>query len=188
MLLLEDELQNEIIRMAKYFVIDTNVPVMAGKSVSQLDPSELECALACLNFLRSLMSREENRIAVDLDYYIIKEYKDNLEKREHGNGFSNEFLKWTYACIKADESPLTKLNKVGESYLEYPTNELLDKFDPSDKKFIALSNAHPQNPPIVEGSDCKWWGIVDVLESFGIGVIFPCESYIRSKYEQKLGG
>ena len=72
-------------------------------------------------------------------------------------------------------------------YKEYPDDKQLKEFDPPDRKYIALAYKHSENPPIVEASDSKWWGIKDALEKQGIDVIFIDEDYIKKKFEQKIG-
>ena len=80
------------------------------------------------------------------------------------------------------------LNKISENeYDPYPEDKDLREFDPPDRKYIALSYVHPENPPILEGTDSKWWGIREQLSKNGIPVIFVDEEYIKNKYERKIG-
>lgn len=69
-------------------------------------------------------------------------------------------------------------------YAEFPSSPSLDGFDVSDKKFIAVANAHPEHPHIVEGTDSLWWGFRDALNNIGIHIYFLCEEYVRTKYEE----
>ena len=80
------------------------------------------------------------------------------------------------------------LNEVNENiYEHYPDNDELMKFDPPDRKFIALSYGYPEAVPIVEAADSKWWGIADILAQYDIEVIFIDEDYIKMKYMVKMG-
>ena len=62
----------------------------------------------------------------------------------------------------------------------------LDDFDPSDRKFVAVANAHPEKPPILEALDSKWWGWRDALSAAGITVLFLCETEVKETYERKF--
>lgn len=56
----------------------------------------------------------------------------------------------------------------------------------SDRKFVAVVNAHKKKPPIYQATDSKWWGWNDALEEVGIHVEFLCPDYIKSKYKKKM--
>jgi hypothetical protein len=60
-------------------------------------------------------------------------------------------------------------------------------FDNSDRKFVAVANAHPDKPEILQATDSKWWGWKDALAKVGITVSFMCPEYVRIKYEEKIG-
>ena len=62
----------------------------------------------------------------------------------------------------------------------------MKNFDLSDRKFVAVANAHQEKPPILEGTDSKWWGWKDALAEVGIKVVFLDEAYILQKYNQKF--
>lgn len=173
--------------MSNCYIIDTNVPAIASRSASQLDDLELECAEACLLYLRKMMTSSDIQIVLDYDYLVVKEYRRILSKISYSNGFNEEFLKWVFMKMSADDYQFVKIHKEGTSFLEYPNHDDLSSFDREDRKFIALANAHQDKPPIIEGTDCKWWGIVNALKSFGITVVFPCEKYIMQKYQKKIG-
>jgi hypothetical protein len=74
----------------------------------------------------------------------------------------------------------------GGDYTTFPEHEDLDKFDPADKKFVALANAHPRKPPILQATDSKWWGWKDALSACGITVEFLCPDEVREIYERKF--
>ena len=81
---------------------------------------------------------------------------------------------------------LTRRTKNNDSYDEFPKHKELENFDISDRKFIAVSNAHINKPPIIQGTDSKWWGWKNGLSEVGISVIFLCEKYIENKYNKKM--
>ena len=90
--------------------------------------------------------------------------------------------RWTFP--DADRVPITRN---GESYDEFPDHAGLAHFDYSDRKFIAVSNAHPEKPPVLQATDSKWWGWKDALAEVGITVHFLCPEYAKAKYTEKMG-
>jgi hypothetical protein len=46
---------------------------------------------------------------------------------------------------------------------------------------------HPAKPPILQGTDCKWWGWKEALADVGITVTFLSPEYAKAKYEEKIG-
>ena len=57
-------------------------------------------------------------------------------------------------------------NGRGDNLIWYLT--IVKNFDESDKKFIALSNAHAEKPPIIEAPDGKWLGYEAAFAKYGI--------------------
>ena len=85
------------------------------------------------------------------------------------------------------DSDRVTISKDGDSYKQFPKHEGLVNFDISDRKFVAVANAHPEKPPILQSTDCKWWGWKDALKEAGITVHFLCPEYVKTKYEEKIG-
>ncbi len=50
------------------------------------------------------------------------------------------------------------ITKSNGTYDEFPAHEGLRDFDKSDRKFVAVSHAHPKKTPILQATDSKWWG------------------------------
>ncbi|MHB8205526.1 MAG: hypothetical protein ACYDHG_17735 [Desulfomonilaceae bacterium] len=53
--------------------------------------------------------------------------------------------------------------------------------------FVAVAEAHPAKPPILQATDCKWLGWKNALEKEGIIVNFLCPDYVALHYEEKRG-
>lgn len=86
------------------------------------------------------------------------------------------------------ESPdRVSITKQGDTYKEFPSHEGLQNFDPSDRKFIAVANAHREKPYILQATDSKWWHKKADLSDAGIKVYFVCPEYIKNKSEKKMG-
>jgi hypothetical protein len=165
-------------------VVDTNVP-MAANGVTT---ASAECMRACRDALVEIME-DRRRLAIDDDGEIVGEYKGNL-RSDGAPSIGKLFLIWIltnqYNSARCDRVPLRALED-GKGFEEFPDGEGLECFDPSDRKFVAVANAHAERPPILEGLDSKWWGWREALGRAGIMVLFPCEAEIRETYERKFG-
>ncbi len=118
---------------------------------------------------------------------IYEEYGHKLSFRGQP-GVGDKFFRWVHDHRFAlPEDHRVSITKNENSYDEFPSHPDLQNFDLSDRKFIAVSNAHPEKPPILQATDSKWWGWKDALAEEGIEVIFLCEDYIRDKYDKKMG-
>lgn len=170
-------------------IIDTNVELLAGTPVSDIPFDQLECAKRCNDFIKNFISDSNSKLVLDADLKIWKEYRTVFNVIGNQPSLATAFFSWVCQYMSnIDPSDFIKLQEVSENnYKEYPNQAGLEKFDPPDRKFIALANAHNEKPPIVEGADCKWWGIKDALSACGIQVQFLCEEYIEQKYKQKIG-
>ena len=103
-------------------------------------------------------------------------------------GIGNAFMKWVHDNRwRLPDSDRVTISKNGDSYKEFPDHEGLVNFDISDRKFVAVANAHPKKPPILQSTDCKWWGWKNALEDVGITVCFLCPEYVKDKYKKKIG-
>jgi hypothetical protein len=100
-------------------------------------------------------------------------------------GVGDRFMKWVHDH-RWQFSPENRVDitKNDDTYDEFPIHKEIANFDPSDRKFVAVANAHSAHPPILQATDCKWWGWKDALFEVGITVIFLCPYYIKVKYEQ----
>lgn len=98
------------------------------------------------------------------------------------------FFRWLYqyyaTILPQDHIELQK-DENGQ-YINYPYDDDTKEFDESDKKFVALSNAHPEKPPIIEAADGKWLGYEDAFAKYGIHIEFLDRDYAQKMYEQKI--
>lgn len=183
-------------------IIDTNVIIEPGKVPNQVSSvEELECAIQCTRFLNELIHNPDSGIVLDLGQKgqmgeILTEYR-RVIRNVYGEvglqaGLTGEFLKWAFEYLAKTNPPwkdVVDLQKTGENeYAVFPADPALDGFDPPDKKFIAAACAHPQHPPVVEGTDCKWLKYRDALSGHGVRIEFLCPEYIREHYRHKFPG
>ena len=117
---------------------------------------------------------------------IFQEYRNNLSLKGQP-GFGHVFAKWVNDYQwNSDKVDRIQVTKNGNSYKEFPNHDELSGFDPSDRKFVAVANAHSEKPPILQATDSKWWGWNDALAEVGITVHFLCQKYIEAKYKEKM--
>lgn len=141
-------------------VVDTNVPMTANLSLA---PDMIPQGL------------------------VEDEYRQNLSMKGQP-GVGDRFMKWVHDHRWSfPDGDRVSITKDGASYSQFPSDARLTGFDPSDRKFVAVANAHPQKPVILEGTDSKWWGWKDILADNGINVHFLAPDYVRAKYAEKLG-
>lgn len=167
-------------------VVDTNVAITANRATEpELPPELIDCVSACVEAIISITSG--GGLVLDAGDEIFNEYRRNLSlSGQPGQG--DIFMKWVHDNRHSlPIENLVPITPIGESYKEFPNHQELKDFDLSDRKFIAVANAHPARPSILEATDSKWWGWKDALENAGIRVDFLCEKWIKKKYEEKMG-
>lgn len=168
------------------YIIDTNVPMKAA-SISIDGELDEKCSRACLQFIHQFMNADDAILVLDASGEIFHEYYNNLSSAGQDT-IATVFLKWVCRHLTLRENSLIErqhLTVTGDrEYAEFPQSPSLNGFDISDRKFIALANAHSDHPTIVEGSDSLWWGFKDALEALNIHICFLCEEYVKAKYEE----
>jgi len=157
-------------------VVDTNVPIVANGD----SHASRECVASCARRLYS--AAQHGEVVVDSDRRIIREYIRHLSPTgEPGPG--DRFLKWLlrneWNATRCAQVAITPRGDSVEDYEEFPQDEALARFDPADRKFVAVARAHPEHPPILEATDPDFWFARDVLEQYGVSVEFLCLDDIR---------
>lgn len=126
-------------------------------------------------------------MVIDAGDEIFDEYRRQL-KLQGQPDVGDRFMKWVHDNRwSLPDSQRVNITKSGDSYREFPRHDGLDHIDNSDRKFIAVANAHPDTPPILQATDSEWWGWKDALRDVGINVHFLCPKYIEAKYARKMG-
>jgi hypothetical protein len=173
--------------LPKKCLVDTNVPKTANLATHPDPESDVSdtCVLACIEAVEHVTKRR--CLILDADDEIYNEYRKQLSMRGQP-GMGDAFMKWVnnhrhnpeYCCQ-------VTITKNEESYNEFPIHDGLNNFDKSDRKFVAVANAHADKPPILQATDSKWWGWKDALAEVGISVTFLCPTYVKDKYAKKMG-
>lgn len=171
----------------KKCVVDTNVPIIANLATKGGDEMSvpITCVSNCINCIDQIT--REGGLVLDDEGEIFEEYMSQGTLSLRGApGMGDKFIKWIH---DNQWNPArvcrVSITKVENSYAEFPEHEALKNFDKSDRKFVAVANAHPQKPPILQATDSKWWGWKDGLKDKGIEVLFLCSDYVREKYTRK---
>jgi len=167
--------------MRSPIVVDTNVLLVANGG-SSYEPS---CVFACARRLREIQI--SGCVVLDQGREILGEYANKQAlKGQPGIGF--QFWKWLLNTkSSSDHCQFVKITKVDpDGYEEFPDHRDLAKFDPSDKKFVAVVVAHGSWPPICQAADSKWWGWKEALQECQINVQFLCPNQIKAKFEKKM--
>lgn len=163
-------------------IIDTNVPLVANGMAEQASP---ECMNECTKRLNVLI--QTGKLVLDSNWLIIKEYRNKLQSTGQP-GVGNKFLKWVLTNYKNTDRcemvDITLTDNTGCNFKEFPTDLRLDNFDTDDRKFVAVSIAHKENPPILQAVDTKWWQYKEILAEYNVKTEFLCEKDILSKIEK----
>lgn len=173
--------------LAKKYVVDTNVAMVANlatkadRASNVPDSCKKECVMAISHIT------EKGGLVLDDNGEIFAEYIGNLNLKGQP-GVGDAFARWVHDNQWNNQKvDRVKITRNGTSYDEFPYHDGLVKFDRSDRKFIAVANAHSAKPPIVQAIDSKWWGWRDALAEVGITVHFLCPDYAKKKYVEKMG-
>ena len=167
-------------------VVDTNVPITANLAICPDPKSDIsdQCIDACVRAIEHVI--RTYGVVVDNAGEILEEYRRYL-KMQGQPGMGDAFVKWIHDNQwRLPDSSRVTITMRGESYEEFPEHEGLTAFDPSDKKFVAVANAHRDKPPILQATDSKWWGWKESLAECGIFVVFLCSEYVKEKYAKKI--
>lgn len=132
-------------------IIDTNVPLVANGAADHVSP---ECRKAVIEFLVAFTA--DGVIVIDTNWHILREYLNKLNSSGQP-GIGDGFLKWVltnqHNPQRCRQIPITKQD---QSFLEFPDDPALARFDLADRKFVAVAIADPLHPPIYNATDSDW--------------------------------
>lgn len=151
-------------------VVDTNILLVANQQHTGVSDA---CVVACVEVLLRL--RERGRVVIDDGYEILNEYARKTSPNT-GNRVGDAFLKWLYQnaanTVRVETVQIER--EPNRGYVQFPDDSDLHEFDRADRKFVAVSVAHPDRPSILQGTDSKWLKWSERLSSHGIDVEFLC--------------
>lgn len=125
-------------------------------------------------------------MVLDDAYEILREYRQRTSPST-GNRVGDAFLKWilenTANPVRVCQVHIERHSDRG--YVEFPDDEALLEFDPSDRKFVAVACTHGGRPPILQGSDSKWTEWSERLAAHGVKVEFLCPTDVARFIKRK---
>ena len=154
-----------------YRVIDTNVLIVANNRESE--HASPACIISCVKWLQNF--EKSGILVIDSKWLIINEYKKKVNQSGQP-GVGDAFLKWILINHnnpqRCQQVSITKISE--HEFKEFPKSESLKKFDPSDRKFVAVALTHTQRPAIAIAIDRGWNRHQKPLHEHGIEIEFLC--------------
>lgn len=162
-------------------IVDTNVILVANRQHQDVSP---QCITNCTNALQLLM--QKGKLAIDDRFRILLEYQNKTQPNK-GRGPGDAFVKWALQNnanpARCDRVPIVE--HAENEFESFPEDADLVTFDPPDRKFVAVSVAHPEKPPILQAADSKWLGWASALKKHGVHVEFICKEDIQRFQKNK---
>ena len=161
-------------------VVDTNVIVVSNRRQGESRVCANNCAQALLKITKT------GTLVLDDLGIILEEYRRYCSFSGQP-GVGDYFFRWIHDNLgqAARIQRVTITPKPPADYHEFPEHDDLANFDNSDRKFIAVANAHEDKPPVLQALDTKWWGWKDALAQCGINIEFLCREEIEKAYRRK---
>ncbi len=165
-------------------VIDTNVLLIANGNHAG---ATQQCRDACAQ--RLLQRQRAGVVVIDDAYRILEEYSHKTRPNQP-KGVGDAFLKW----LLQNQANGKRVHRVTihqtrvDRFTEFPDDALQDRFDPPDRKFVAVANAHPDKPAVWQAGDSKWLAWWQDLKRLGVQVEFLCPDDLREVYARKFPG
>jgi len=163
-------------------VVDTNVVLVANGQHADVSP---ECVKTCVLTLQDIM--RSGKLALDDGFLVLREYQNKTQPKK-GNRPGDAFVKWALnnRCNVKWVEQVTLLEHDERGFESFPDDTDLVNFDVPDRKFVAVSQAHPDKPPIAQAADSKWLDWAPALQRHGIKVNFLCQADIQRFHENKF--
>ncbi len=171
--------------MNSKIIMDTNVAAKAAALQKDCRLEEMKMQRKCAEFIGEFVNNPSSQLILDMNYEIVHEYRKRIP---HETDLGRIFWRWFNTYVgKIPFENMVRLEKDSDgNYVSFPLEERTEKFDRSDRKFIALSIAHSEHPPVVEASDGKWYGFRDVFAEYGVHIEFLDIDYAAMMYERKI--
>lgn len=163
-------------------VIDTNVLLVANGTHQG---ASAECRQACI--ARLLEIKAKGVVVIDSGHRILGEYR-NKTRPNQPKGVGDVFLKWLLQnsanSKRVHQISISETN--AKEYAEFPDPALQEVFDPPDRMFAAVANAHPRKPPVWQAVDSKWLNWWPQLQAGGVRIEFLCPADAKRFYAKKF--
>lgn len=159
-----------------FFVVDTNVPIVANDKHPNASP---DCVIACVDALEEV--RENGILLLDDLGLIFGEYKKKLNMSGQP-GLGDAFIKWIHD-VQGDETHCKQVHITPSAvdplnFDEFPADERLKNFDRSDRKFVAVALASGEESQILNAVDSDWANHFAALSENGLHIEFLCPQHV----------
>jgi hypothetical protein len=155
-------------------VVDTNVWVNIDK-IPPASEAEHQCVLACAKWGKSFnTSSDDHKIAVDITWKILTEYRANIKKGGLAEQYLNKVLSQPITRIQFVEVPFD-----AQGYAILPDALVID--DKDDRKWVAVALKFDPPLPILNATDTDWIKDKSNLAQANIQVTELCGDYIQEK-------
>ena len=168
----------------KPYVFDTNVAIVANRR----DGGSYACAAECAREI--LEMRRHGLLILDGKGLILAEYQRYLNISGQP-GVGDVFLRWIFnnrgradLCRTVE---ITDISHPWRRYDEFPDDDRLSNFDPSDQKFVAVSRAHGPLSQIFQAADHKWLAWEAPLQEQQVNVRYLCRAEMETTAAGKAG-
>jgi hypothetical protein len=164
-------------------VVDTNVVLVANGQHTDVSG---DCVAACA--VRLLEIKQRGKLVLDDQFRILGEYLNKTQPKR-GNRPGDAFVKWALQTrLNAKHVDLVTLeDHESRGFQSFPDDADLVNFDMPDRKFVAVTSAHPAKPPILQAVDSKWLDWSPALARHGVSVEFLCKADISRFHKKKFG-
>lgn len=164
-------------------VVDTNVVLVANGQHADVSP---DCVKSCTLALQGVM--RSGKLVLDDGFRILLEYQNKTQPKT-GNRPGDAFVKWALnnRCNAKWVDQVTLQEHDERGFESFPDDPELAAFDNSDRKFVAVSGAHPGKPSIAQAADSKWLDWAPALKRHGIALVFLCQADIEGFHKNKFG-
>ena len=170
-------------------IVDTNVIGIANR---EGEHASLDCIERCQRRLHQIISRRE-KVVVDDGWRIFGEYNryvDTGTRKWLGDIFVKTLLQNLKNPAICEMVHITPLAGNGTDFAEFPPGAALSKFDPDDRKFIAVACAYRQisgqAATILLAIDRGWLDFVGALAAHEVAIDFLCEEDIQRPRQEEL--
>ena len=154
----------------RVFVVDTNVLIAANGRRTHAD---LQCQLACVRRLKSLINHKQEAVAIDDKDRILDEYRRHM--KFGGGPMGDEFFMHVHNNLHNDSQvlvvPVTPSENDSRGFEELPDNT----FDRSDRKFLAV--AVVAKAAVLNATDSDWGEQAILMNDLGIEVDQLCPQH-----------
>ena len=154
------------------FVVDTNVAIAANGRETHAD---LHCRLACVETLKGLVEREI--VAIDDGNLILDEYRNHLNfagRPGVGDLFFKHVFDHQYQEGRVRRVLVTPAGDE-RGFEELPEN----RFDPSDRKFLAVAVA--ARAVVLNAMDSDWGEQQALMDELGVEVDELCPQHVARR-------